>query len=96
MLFRSGISVQNERIAAVFNYVKSNVKWNDFKGYSCNDGVKKAYKDKVGNTAEINLMLTAMLRFAGFNANPVLVSTRDNGIAFFPSVDRYGFIPPLY
>lgn len=81
----SGISVQNERIAAVFNYVKSNVKWNDFKGYSCNDGVKKAYKDKVGNTAEINLMLTAMLRFAGFNANPVLVSTRDNGIAFFPS-----------
>ncbi|TRX29176.1 DUF3857 domain-containing protein [Flavobacterium franklandianum] len=81
----TGIEVQNERMAAVFNYVKSSVKWNDFKGYSCNDGVKKAYKDKVGNTAEINLMLTAMLRFAGFNANPVLVSTRDNGIAFFPS-----------
>jgi hypothetical protein len=30
-------------------------------------------------------MLTAMLRFAGLNANPVLISTRDNGIAFFPS-----------
>ncbi len=81
----TGINTQNERISAVFDYVKSNVKWNSFKGYSCNDGVKKAYKDKVGNTAEINLMLTAMLRFAGFNANPVLVSTRDNGIAFFPS-----------
>lgn len=81
----TGINVQNERIYAVFNYVKANVKWNNFKGYSCNDGVKKAYKDKTGNTAEINLMLTAMLRYAGFNANPVLVSTRDNGIAFFPS-----------
>jgi hypothetical protein len=81
----AGINVQNERISAVFNYVKSSVKWNNSNGYSCNDGVKKAYKDKVGNTAEINLMLTAMLRFAGFNANPVLVSTRDNGIAFFPS-----------
>jgi len=81
----TGITIPNERIAAVFNFVKSNVKWNNFKGYSCNDGVKKAYKDKTGNTAEINLMLTAMLRFAGFNANPVLVSTRDNGIAFFPS-----------
>ena len=81
----TGINSQNERIGAVFNYVKSNIKWNNFKGYSCNDGVKKAYKDKTGNTAEINLMLTAMLRFAGFNANPVLVSTRDNGINFFPS-----------
>lgn len=81
----TGINLQNERIAAVFNYVKNSVKWNKFKGYSCNDGVKKAYKDKTGNTAEINLMLTAMLRFAGLNANPVLISTRDNGIAFFPS-----------
>ncbi|WP_310558741.1 DUF3857 domain-containing protein [Flavobacterium sp.] len=81
----TGINLQNERIAAVFNYVKSNVKWNKFTGYSCDDGVKTAYKNKTGNTAEINLMLTAMLRFAGFNANPVLISTRDNGIAFFPS-----------
>ena len=81
----AGIDAQNERMAAVFNYVKNSVKWNKYKGYSCNDGVKKAYKDKIGNSAEINLMLTAMLRFAGLNANPVLISTRDNGIAFFPS-----------
>lgn len=81
----TGITLQNERIGAIFNYVKSSVKWNNYKGYSCNDGVKAAYKNKSGNTAEINLMLTAMLRFAGLNANPVLVSTRDNGITFFPS-----------
>jgi hypothetical protein len=47
--------------------------------------LKKAYKDKTGNVAEINLMLTAMLRYAGLNANPVLVSTRSNGIAMFPN-----------
>jgi hypothetical protein len=81
----TGLNTMPERIAALFNYVKTSVKWNSFKGYSCDDGVRKAYKDKTGNTAEINLMLTAMLRYAGLNANPVLVSTRDNGIAFFPS-----------
>jgi len=81
----TGLTTQPERIVALFNYVKTSVKWNNFKGYSCNDGVRKAYKDKTGNTAEINLMLTAMLRYAGLNANPVLVSTRDNGITFFPS-----------
>jgi hypothetical protein len=64
-----------------FKTCKSNC-WNDYYGYSCNEGVKKAYKDKTGNVAEINLMLTAMLRYAGLNANPVLVSTRSNGIMF--------------
>jgi Domain of Unknown Function with PDB structure (DUF3857)/Transglutaminase-like superfamily len=81
----TGLTTQPEKIEAIFNYVKTNVKWNNFKGYSCNDGVKTAYKNKTGNTGEINLMLTAMLRFAGLNANPVLISTRDNGITFFPS-----------
>jgi hypothetical protein len=79
----TGINVPNEQIGVIFNYVKSSVKWNEFRGYSCNEGVKRAYKDKVGNSAEINLMLTAMLRYAGLNSNPVLVSTRDNGITFF-------------
>jgi hypothetical protein len=72
--------------------VKTSVKWNNYKGYSCNDGVKKAYKDKTGNTAEINLMLTAMLRYAELNANPVLVSTRDNGITFFPSRTAFNYV----
>lgn len=87
-----GKNTQNERISAIFDYVKNNVKWNNFKGYSCNDGVKTAYKTKTGNTAEINLMLTAMLRYAGLNANPVLVSTRDNGITFFPSRNAFNCV----
>jgi hypothetical protein len=52
----------------------------------------KAYKDKTGNVAEINLMLTAMLRYAGLNANPVLVSTRSNGIAMFPNRTAFNYV----
>jgi hypothetical protein len=87
-----GLSSQNEIIATIFNYVKSTVKWNDNYGYSCDEGVKKAYKDKVGNVAEINLMLTAMLRTAGLKANPVLVSTRSNGISIFPNRTAYNYV----
>lgn len=88
----TGINTSNERIEALFNYVKSNVKWDDYKGYSCNEGVKNAYKNKTGNCAEINLMLTAMMRYAGLNANPVLISTRDNGIAFFPNRTAFNYV----
>jgi hypothetical protein len=87
-----GLTTQGEKIEAIFNFVKTKVKWNDYTGYSCNDGVKKAYKDGTGNVAEINLMLTAMLRFAEIKANPVLISTRSNGIALFPNRTAFNYV----
>src|SRR5690606_20322498 len=86
------LPTNEEKIAGIFNHVKNHMNWNAFRGYTCDDGVRKAYKDKVGNSAEINLMLTAMLRYAGITANPVLVSTRDNGIAFFPNRQAYNYV----
>lgn len=88
----SGITTRDEKIATIFSFVKSKVKWNDFTNYYCIDGVKKAYKDNVGNVAEINLMLTAMLRYAGIDANPVLLSTRANGIALFPNRTAFNYV----
>jgi hypothetical protein len=91
-LISGGEKTRSETIGAIFNYVKSNIKWNGRYNFFCNDGVKTAYKNKTGNVAEINLMLTAMLRFAGFDANPVLVSTRSNGIALFPSLNAFNSV----
>jgi hypothetical protein len=88
----TGLKTPYEKIDVIYNFVKANIKWNDYYGYSCNDGVKKAYKDKAGNIAEINLMLTAMLRYSGLNANPVLVSTRSNGIALFPNRTAFNYV----
>jgi hypothetical protein len=44
--------------------------WNNQNGYYTDKGVIKAYIDRTGNVAEINFILTAMLKFAGINANP--------------------------
>lgn len=88
----SGITAQDEKIAIIFNYAKSRMNWNEFYSFYCDDGVRKAYQDKKGNVAEINLMLTAMLRYAGFNANPVLISTRSNGISLFPSKSAFNYV----
>ncbi|OYU79796.1 MAG: transglutaminase [Flavobacterium sp. BFFFF1] len=88
----AGITTPTEKIITLFDFVKKNIKWNGFYGYACNDGVKRAYKDRAGNVAEINLMLTAMLRHSGINANPVLLSTRSNGISFFPSRTAFNYV----
>ncbi|WP_239021935.1 DUF3857 domain-containing protein [Pontimicrobium aquaticum] len=81
-----------EIIGLIYNYVKTQVKWNGYYSKYTNKGVRKAYNDQVGNVAEINLMLTSMLRYAGVNSNPVLVSTRQNGIPLFPTREGYNYV----
>lgn len=81
-----------EKANAVFNFVKSKVKWNDYYGKYTNDGVKKAFENRTGNIAEINLMLTAMLRYAGLTANPVLVSTKSHGIPITATLDGFNYV----
>ncbi|SHL22983.1 DUF3857 domain-containing protein [Flavobacterium saccharophilum] len=88
----AGKNTTDEKILAILNHVKSNIKWNKYTGYDCDLGVKKAYKEKTGNIGDINLMLTAMLRYAGLTANPVLVSTRANGIALFPNRTAFNYV----
>lgn len=88
----SGTNSMIEKAALIFNHVKSTMNWNEFYGYGCDVGVRKAYQDKVGNSAEINLMLTAMLRYAGIDANPILISTRGNGISLSPSRTAFDYV----
>ncbi|WP_435412264.1 DUF3857 domain-containing protein [Psychroserpens mesophilus] len=81
-----------QRAALIFNHVKSKVKWNEYFGYTAEQGVAKAYKQGSGNSGDINLMLTSMLRYAGLDANPVLVSTKSNGIPLIPTRSGFNYV----
>lgn len=81
-----------EKIMSIYQFVKSKVKWNGYPGKYSDVGVRKAYKEGVGNSADINLILTSMLRSAGIKANPVLVSTRANGVPLFPTIDGFNYV----
>ncbi len=87
-----GVTNPDEKITTVFNFVKNRMNWNEFDGYYCEKGVRTAYKEKVGNTADINLILVAMLREAGIDVNPILLSTRNNGIALLPNRNAYNYV----
>ncbi|HRE77399.1 MAG TPA: DUF3857 domain-containing protein [Flavobacterium sp.] len=76
----------------IFNHVKSKIKWNGNFGYYPEIGVKEAYYKNVGNVADINLNLIIMLRSAGINASPVLISTRKNGKTVFPSREGFNYL----
>jgi len=89
----NGITSQNEKIITIFNFVKNKMKWNEeFGKYVSIEGIKKAYKEGVGNVAEVNLTLVSMLKEAGLKASPILVSTRAHGISLFPTKEGYNYV----
>jgi Transglutaminase-like superfamily len=88
----SDANSDEQKMEIVFNYVKNTMNWNGKYGYFTKDGVEKAYESRVGNGAEINLMLVSMLKMAGIDARPVLISTRKNGIALFPNRSQLNFV----
>lgn len=55
--------------------------------------LKKTFDSKKGNVTDLNILLVAMLKNAGFDAKPVLLSTRDNGKAYetYPVLDRFNY-----
>lgn len=79
---------------AIFNYVKNNYTWNNFRGLGTENGLRKTFKDRTGNASDINLLLVAMLRRAEIPAYPIVLSTVDNLLInySFPSMTNLDFV----
>ncbi len=75
----AGTSEGIDAAKKIFFSVRDNFICNDHDAIYLSDDPKKNYKQKKGNVADINLLLTAMLKSKGLIADPVLLSTRGNG-----------------
>ncbi|MBB1148854.1 DUF3857 and transglutaminase domain-containing protein [Myroides sp. NP-2] len=76
----SGLNAM-EKAQKVIAYVQQHIKWDQHYGYWTDKGVKRAMSQGQGNSADLNLALIGALRAAGFQANPIVLSTQSNGVA---------------
>ena len=77
---------------AAFKYIQSTMKWNGEEWAFTSANLNKVYEKRTGNSAEINLMLIRLLRDCGIDANPVILSTRDNGkVSDLVLLDRFNY-----
>ncbi len=89
----AGKTTDMEKAKAIYHHIQQNIKWNQFIGiYS--DGIRKPYESHSGTCADINLCLTAALKAAGLNADPVILSTRQNGAVtkIFPVINEFNYV----
>ena len=78
----------------IFDFIKNWYTWNDYFDKYSDLGIKKAFDSKTGNVGDINLSLVAALNHAGFVAEPVILSTRDNGlpIEVHPVMSNFNYV----
>jgi hypothetical protein len=76
----SGKTTQMRKAVAVYSHIQSTIKWDNIKSVMPSKPIRKTYSDKSGNSADLNMLLAAMLHKAGIEADPVILSTRDHGL----------------
>jgi hypothetical protein len=85
---------EQDKMKAACDLIRHKVKWNEeISLYSTSD-LAFVYKKGSGNSADINLMLVLLLKKLDFEAFPVALSTRENGIISpsFPTIDKLNYV----
>lgn len=76
----SSLKDEKDKMKAIYNYVITNFKSNDhYWDIIMFQPMSDLLDSKNGYPSEINLLLIAMLKSAGLNASPVILSTRSHG-----------------
>ncbi len=83
-----------ERLNRAFQEIKK-IKWNKKSSvWISESGLSSSFNKKIGNSADINLNLVLLLRKLDINANPIVLSTRENGTlpAFSVSINKLNYV----
>ncbi|MBS4014752.1 MAG: DUF3857 domain-containing protein [Bacteroidetes bacterium] len=78
------IKAENEtsidRMIAAHKLIQSEMVWTERNSIYISSTLRKAWQEKKGNAADINMMLVLLLSELEIDAHPVILSTRRNGI----------------
>ena len=79
---------------AILTYVQNNYIWNEKNNIFKDVSIKDLIKSKIGNTAQINLLLYNLLKENGIDVIPIILSTRNNGLPtkIYPVISDFNYI----
>jgi transglutaminase-like putative cysteine protease len=90
----AGTKTPEEKARNIYSYVRDNITCTDHSALYTDKSLKSVLKEKSGNVSEVNLLLTAMLRYADLAADPVILSTSDHGYVYdmYPLRERFNYV----
>ena len=90
----AGAKNKVEMASRIYAYLRDNFTCTDHSDRYLNQTLKNVLKARNGSVSEINLLLTAMLRYADIQADPVILSTRSHGYVYslYPLLGRFNYV----
>ncbi len=84
---------EKEKVKIISDYIKKGYSWDGNYSRYTSQKVSEFMKAKTGNSADVNLFLLGLLKAAKIEAQPILLSTRDNGAINpeYPSVRLFNY-----
>ncbi|MCI4666878.1 MAG: DUF3857 domain-containing protein [Bacteroidia bacterium] len=88
-----------QQMLGIFNFVHEKISWDETYNFFRKNGrsVVDIFNSGEGNSGEINLVLTSLLKSSGLETYPALISTRDHGgaIKIHPVFDQFNHLLSL-
>jgi hypothetical protein len=83
-----------QKATLLYEYVRDNIKWDGTNRLYASKSIRKILDEKSGNSADMNLLLIRLFKKSGLSAEPVVLSTRDNGIIVmgYPVLQKLNYV----
>lgn len=90
----AGAASETEKAKKIYTYVRDNFTCTDHSAFFMQQSLKNVMKAKKGTVSEMNLLLVAMLRYAGLKSYPVILSTTDHGFTweYYPMITAFNYV----
>ena len=90
----AGADSDLDKAKRIYEFIRGWYRWNGSYGKYSEFGIKKAFDSKTGNVGDINLSLVAALKYAKVDVEPVLLSTRENGLPskLYPVLSDFNYV----
>ena len=88
---------EEEKLEGLYNFLLTNIEPNDIRSIYVKTRLNDCFEKKSARAGEMNLLLIALLREWGLEADPVLISTRPNGkpMPLYPLASQFDHVMAL-
>ncbi|MCB0640151.1 MAG: DUF3857 and transglutaminase domain-containing protein, partial [Phaeodactylibacter sp.] len=85
---------QSEKVEAIYKAVQQRIAWNGRYRVLYDKDIDETLEIGEGNSADINLFIIQLLREAGIEAHPILISTRSSGkvLMSYPIISQFNHV----
>lgn len=77
---RNDYSDPKEQMVKAYEVIRDEMNWNGGQSIYGSKKMKKIWEEREGDSGDINMLLLLLLKDLGINADPVILSTRANGM----------------